>query len=268
MAGSLSAYAERGLLNLFFSVGAGFASPADIYIGLSTADPGHDGSGMVEPIGGSYARVQVNTWNAAATSTGAARSANTSEIAFPTPSGSWGSITHFFGTDAAMGGNVLFSGSCGPATVVTAEPVKFSAGDLDISLSGHMSDAINEGLLDHLLKVASYTAPAAIWIALSTADPTANGGSLAEVTGGTYARKQITGWNLPASESIGGTYQSRIENSFTHEFAAAGGGKATWMAFLSAVTGGTYYGRAQLARPRTANVVLRVPERAIDFVQT
>lgn len=260
MAGSLTAYAERGLLNLFFRAGT-FSLPAAVYIGLSKADPGHDGSAVSEPSGGGYAR-QLVAWDAAATSAGAARSANTAEIAFPAPSAAWGTLTHFFGADAVTGGNLLFSGTLTSSVVHTTQTVTFPAGDLDISLSGVFSDAINEDLLDHVLGTATFTAPLEIWAALSTADPGVNGGTIAEVTGGDYERILISGWNPAASE----TDQSRLENSFSHDFAAAGSGTATWLAYFSAVTGGTYYGRAELLRSRDASQPLRIRQRGLDLI--
>ena len=66
------------------------------YLGLSTANPGDDASGLVEPSGNGYARVVMNF--PAATN-------------FPACTGSWGRISHFALFDAASGGNMLLYGT-------------------------------------------------------------------------------------------------------------------------------------------------------------
>jgi hypothetical protein len=82
------------------------------YFGLSkTAVNTDDGTGITEPSTGSYARVSV-TMNS--TNWGewydSGFYANKTAIEFPTPSGDWGDITHWFVSDAASGGNIIASG--------------------------------------------------------------------------------------------------------------------------------------------------------------
>lgn len=129
--GSFANYWENEILDHLF--GKGSYTPPTIYVGLSTADPTDDGSGLSEPTGGSYARVQTSgtDWNTA--SGGALDNAN--DITFPEATGSWGTITHFALFDAATGGNMLAHGSLSASkAVTTGDTAKFAAGDLDVTL--------------------------------------------------------------------------------------------------------------------------------------
>ncbi len=51
-----------------------------------------------------------------------------------------------------------------------------------------LSDTTEGYLIDWLLSLASPTAPATVYVALSTADPGEAGGSIAEPSGNGYAR--------------------------------------------------------------------------------
>lgn len=67
-------------------------------------------------------------------------------------------------------------------------------------MAGSKSDFLELELLDHVLGNAAYTAPATVYVALYTAAPTDAGGGT-EVTGGSYARKDVTNnaTNWPAA---------------------------------------------------------------------
>jgi len=102
-------------------------------VGLSTADPGDDGSGLAEPSGNGYARVSTTSsdWGAAS---GGSKS-NTSDISFPTATGSWGTITHVCLFDASTGGNLIWSGALSSSQAISTNQIaRFSAGDLTLSL--------------------------------------------------------------------------------------------------------------------------------------
>jgi len=129
--GSFSDHWENEILDHLF--GKGSYTPPTIYVGLSTADPGDDGTGLSEPSGNGYARVATAAadWNAA--SGGALDNANAIEFAEAT--GSWGTVTHFALFDAATSGNMLAHGSLIQSkTIVSGDTARFSAGDLDVSL--------------------------------------------------------------------------------------------------------------------------------------
>jgi hypothetical protein len=132
--GSFNNYLEDEILDHIFG-GAAWSAPASTYIGLSTADPTDDASGVAEPSGNGYARVNFtnNATNWPAASGGA--KANGVAVTFPEASGSWGTITHFFINDAATAGNYLAHGALTASKVVdSGDTISFPIGDIDITL--------------------------------------------------------------------------------------------------------------------------------------
>jgi len=129
--GGFSDYWENKILDHIF--GKGSYTPPTIYVGLSTADPTDDGSGLAEPSGNGYARTQTSAsdWNAA--SNGSLDNSN--DITFAQATGSWGTITHFALFDAITAGNMLAHGVLSQSkTIGNSDTARFQAGDLDISL--------------------------------------------------------------------------------------------------------------------------------------
>lgn len=134
--GSFSNYLELEVLDHVFG-GSDYTRPATLYIALCTTAPtdASTGSTIVEPSGGSYARVSVtnNATNFPAASAGA--KANDTAITFPTASASWGTVTHMAICDASSAGNVLAWGALTASkTVDSGDTVSFAIGDLDITL--------------------------------------------------------------------------------------------------------------------------------------
>lgn len=129
MAGSFSNYAENAILNHVFK-GTAMTQPTNLYIALSTADPTDDGSGLAEPVGNGYARVNHNTW----TITGNAVS-NNGAASFPQATGSWGTITHFAVYDALTAGNMIIHGTVTPSqAIVSGNTPSFPTGQLSGTL--------------------------------------------------------------------------------------------------------------------------------------
>ncbi|HAI10604.1 MAG TPA: hypothetical protein DCM28_02795 [Phycisphaerales bacterium] len=132
---TLSNYAEDAILNALFGKTSDFGalgSAPSMYVGLSTADPGEDGSSDAPPSGDGYARVSTaaSDWNAA--SSGSLDNANI--IQFPEATGSWGTITHFTIYDAPTGGNLIFSGALDtPKAFISGDTPLFAAGDLSFT---------------------------------------------------------------------------------------------------------------------------------------
>ncbi len=129
--GSFSNYWENKLLDYIF--GKGDLTPTVIYLGLLTAEPGEDGTGLAEPSGNGYQRVQTSAsdWNV---STGGFLD-NSGDIVFPMATGNWGTVTYFAFFDAATGGNMLAYGTLSPTKVIGSGAIaKFNAGDLVINL--------------------------------------------------------------------------------------------------------------------------------------
>ena len=195
MAGSLSDFAELELLDHVFKVGE-YSQPANIYVALSTADPGESGAGIAEPVGNGYARVAHNTWDVATSRA----TKNTGVITFAEASGSWGVITHFAIFDHVDAGNMLAYGELSASkTIGAGDDASFAAGAIDISFNaGGISDYLANELLDHLFKTGAYTVPTHIYVGLSTADPTDDGSGIIE-PGENYARKEFDTWNVAAA---------------------------------------------------------------------
>jgi hypothetical protein len=129
--GGFSDYWENKILDHIF--GKGSYTPPTIYVGLSTADPTDAGSGLAEPSGNGYTRVQTSAcdWNAASNGT----LKNSSDIIFNQATGNWGTITHFALFDAATTGNMLAYGVLSQSKSISeSDTARFEAGDLQISL--------------------------------------------------------------------------------------------------------------------------------------
>jgi hypothetical protein len=129
--GGFSDYWENKILDHIF--GKGSYTPPTIYVGLSIADPTDDGSGLSEPSGNAYARMQTSAsdWNAATNGS----LDNASDITFAQASGNWGTITHFALFDAATAGNMLAHGALSQSKSISeSDTARFEACDLQISL--------------------------------------------------------------------------------------------------------------------------------------
>lgn len=98
-------FTKMAALNHFFK-GTVYTQPTHIYVGLSTTDLLHDGSGLTEVTGTGYARVICDAW----TITSPNQVSNTGAITFAQAGGSWGTPIQWFGADALTGGNLLFRG--------------------------------------------------------------------------------------------------------------------------------------------------------------
>ena len=121
-------------------------APASLFVALFTAAP-NDAGGGTEVTGGSYARVGVTraltSWagtqgagtTVASSGTGGVTS-NNATITFPTPTASWGQVTHFGIFDAVTAGNLFFHGTITtPQTINAGNTVSFAAGQLVITFA-------------------------------------------------------------------------------------------------------------------------------------
>ena len=125
---SFADFLEGELLDHLFNIGA-YSAPST-YVGLSTADPLDDASGLAEPSGNGYARVQLTTWSRSGNEVD-----NDSAVEFPAASGSWGTITHACLFDASTSGNMLLSFVLSASkTISSGETARFPAGDFNITL--------------------------------------------------------------------------------------------------------------------------------------
>lgn len=142
---ALSDYLENKLIDHILR-GQAFSAPTNAYVGLLTSAPS-DAGGGTEVTGGSYARVAVaaslanwaGTQGAGTTTASSGTSGTTSNnaaITFPTPSASWGSITHIGVYDASTAGNLLFfSALTASKTVNNGDPApSFAAAALTFQI--------------------------------------------------------------------------------------------------------------------------------------
>jgi hypothetical protein len=106
------------------------------------------------------------------------------------------------------------------------------------------SDFLENELLDHVWGNAAYSAPATIYVGLSTADPTDTGSGIAEPSGGAYARVAVTNnaTNWPAAS--GGAKANGTAVTFPK--ATASWGTIAYMIYMDAVSGGNMLAYAPL----------------------
>ncbi|MFP4027925.1 MAG: hypothetical protein ACLFWL_09050 [Candidatus Brocadiia bacterium] len=126
-----SNYLEDAVLNHIFDK-ASYPAPT-VHVGLSTADPGEDGSGLSEPVGGAYDRVVTAPadWNA---SSGGMIN-NAVDLTFAEATEAWGTITHFGLFDKAIASHSI--------TGVTTGGVGSGA----FIVSGDITSELEEGAL-------------------------------------------------------------------------------------------------------------------------
>ena len=127
---SLTDYGEQQILDHLFSL-ATFTQPT-IYIGVSTADPTEAGTGLSEPSGNGYARIQTaaSDWTRNTSTV-----SNAVQLSFPEATGPWGTITHAVLTDAATGGNIIaFAPLATARSIVQNDTLRFPVGDITFSL--------------------------------------------------------------------------------------------------------------------------------------
>lgn len=136
MASGLSNYFENYLLSHLFG-NASYTNPGTYYFGLWTAtlSDASTGSTAGEPSGGAYQRVAVtnNGTNWASASGGA--TSNSTLVAFPMATASWGTITYVGICDASTSGNMIaYASLASPVSVAQYDTVLFKPGDLDITI--------------------------------------------------------------------------------------------------------------------------------------
>lgn len=142
---AMSDYLENKLVDQLFR-GQTAPTTTTLYVALYTAAPSDTGGGT-EVSGSNYSRVAVTSslanWagtqsagsTTASTGTGG-QTSNNGSITFPTPSATWGTVTHFAIYDATSGGNELFWGALTISkTINSGDTVSFPAQSLSITFA-------------------------------------------------------------------------------------------------------------------------------------
>jgi hypothetical protein len=110
-----------------------------------------------------------------------------------------------------------------------------------------LSNYLENELIDHVLRNTPYTSPGTdVWVALYTDDPTdADTGT--EVSGGSYARVQVTAWDAPSD----GDTENTNEIAFAQ--ATANWGTVTHVGIRDASTAGNLLWHGSLTASKTVN---------------
>lgn len=271
--GSLSDYAELELLDHVFN--AAYSPVATIYLALCTADPTDAGTGasMNEVTNSNgYARKAI-TFAAAATRA----IAQTGNVTFDTVTGAgYGPVTHWAVVDSGThgAGNMLAHGSLSTSkTLVAGNVPSVASGQVTITFSaGEISDYLSVKLLDLMFRNTAYSKPAT-YVALTT-DVVADdddGDSITEVSGGSYARKQVNinggsspTWDLAASGVVDNTHV------VTFITATASWGTVTSVAVLDASTSGNllFYDNAMTNQAVTTDDTVSFGVGDLDIVMS
>ena len=144
MAG-LTTQAQNNILNwmkgtTWPTTGAWGAAPTTTWVGLFTSNPTTDASASytgTEVSGSNYSRVAVTSSSGWSSITGGSTTpsqiSNAGTITFPTPSGSWGTITGIGVFDAATTGNLLWWASITSQAIGSGVVASFAIGALVLS---------------------------------------------------------------------------------------------------------------------------------------
>lgn len=133
--GSFADFLENEALDHLFSR-ATFTAATPLYVGLSTTTVTDAGGNITEPSGNNYARVSITNDATTFPAASGGSKSNGIDITFPTASGSWGTVTDFFISDASSGGNIYGYGALSASKAVGAnDTLKIPIGSLTISLA-------------------------------------------------------------------------------------------------------------------------------------
>lgn len=129
------------------------------------------------------------------------------------------------------------------------------------------AESIDDDILDHYTGKATWTAPTATWIGLSSTTPTKTGTNVTEPSGGAYARQQVTSanWASAASSATSNTPEIAYPTATADWLSAA---NLTHMVIYTAETAGTFIGSKALtvAKPVTNGDTAKFAAGDIDLV--
>lgn len=144
---AFSDYVENKVVDLLVR-GQAFTAPATVYVGLSTAACSDSSVGTEVANSNNYSRVAITSslanWagtqgagtTVASSGTGGVTS-NNAAVNFPTPSGSWGTVTHWFLSDSGTygGGNLLICAALTASqTIGSGNTVSFAIAALTVTV--------------------------------------------------------------------------------------------------------------------------------------
>ena len=107
-----------------------------IYIGLSTTDPGSDGTGFTEPTGGAYARQSSTNDATNWPDSSSGQKSNGAVIQYPVATAAWGTITHWGIFLAVSGGTPVAWGELDtPRAVASGDQFQHGIGKLVLTFA-------------------------------------------------------------------------------------------------------------------------------------
>lgn len=227
--GSITNYLEVKLLDHTLN-GVAYTPAATLYLALCTADPtdAATGASMNEVAdSGAYVRKAIAFGAAASRAI-----SNSGQVSFDQASGSWGTVTHYAIVDSATygAGNVLAHGALSESkAIVSGNTPSVGVGEVVISFSaGEISDYLSVAWLDFAFRNQAFSSPDT-YIGLTTATVADNdtGSTVTEVSGGSYARKQVNvnGGSSPTWDLAVSGDPSYVDNTHAITFPTA---TASW----------------------------------------
>jgi len=133
-----------------------------------------------------------------------------------------------------------------PRQIVAGSLPKFPINSISISETQKFSDYLENKVLDHIMGKASYSAPATIYVGLSSSNPLDSGAGLSEPSGMSYARVATiaSNWTLVVTGSL--------FNNSAITFPAASGdwGTMNYCALFDALSGGNMLAYGVLTTPK------------------
>jgi hypothetical protein len=135
---SLSNKGSKGVLDYLMGKSGIFdTQPTNLYVALSTTDPGDAGTGETEP-GDTYARYETSgaDWTAA-TDANVSEISNATALTFPQATAAWGDLTHFALFTAITGGTCIASSALtdSPKSPTNGDTPRFNIGELKVTLT-------------------------------------------------------------------------------------------------------------------------------------
>lgn len=113
-----------------------YTPPSNYYLGLSTTSISSSGSNATEPSGYGYARVQVPNDKSHFSVASSGCLVMSASAAFPISTGSWGTVTSVFLSDALTSGSIWhFTTLPSPKTIDTDTTISFSASAITFSMT-------------------------------------------------------------------------------------------------------------------------------------
>jgi len=183
--------------------------PGQLKIALSEADPNDDGSGFDETTGGSYARQNITLTAPVTNEATGAVSSNNAAIVFSGLSAVTATHIAIFNN---AGSQMLFYGPLSAVrTVTTGDSISIAVNAISIAFKGKYSKYLGEAVMNWCRGTTMPTAPTAITLELSTADPKRDGLSLAAPSGSNGYLAQEFEFDVPNFVSGTGTTITNVE---------------------------------------------------------